>query len=84
MLGVRLGAGRIRQDDVIDFGAGIMFDRNTGDAVKAGEVIARIELGAKSPSPDEVNAAYLAAVTFSDAPPPQSPLVVEHLTAESA
>ena len=45
MFTVDLGAGRKKADDVIDYAAGVMFDRNTGDEVKAGDVIARIQLG---------------------------------------
>ncbi|MDD4003690.1 MAG: thymidine phosphorylase [Elusimicrobiaceae bacterium] len=39
---VLLGAGRGRMEDVIDFGAGIWFEKKVGDAVKKGDVIARI------------------------------------------
>lgn len=39
---VLLGAGRGRMEDVIDFGAGMWFEKKVGDAVKKGDVIARI------------------------------------------
>src|SRR5881394_1265143 len=45
MFTVDLGAGRKKADDVIDYAAGVMFDRRAGGEVKAGEVIARIQLG---------------------------------------
>ena len=37
-----LGAGRNTKEDVIDFTAGIMLRKKTGDAVRAGEVIATL------------------------------------------
>jgi thymidine phosphorylase len=36
---VALGAGRVTKDDAIDFTAGIIIEKKTADAVKAGEVI---------------------------------------------
>ena len=36
---VRLGAGRVKKDDVIDYGAGICFYRKVGDKVRRGDVI---------------------------------------------
>ena len=35
----RLGAGRIKKEDSIDFAAGIIMHKKLGDAVKAGEPI---------------------------------------------
>lgn len=37
---VELGAGRETKESAIDFGAGIILEKNTGDFVKAGETIA--------------------------------------------
>lgn len=42
LLGIELGAGRKRVDDVIDPAAGIVLTRKIGDRVVAGEVIASI------------------------------------------
>ena len=42
MVGVTLGAGRAKKEDAIDFAAGIRLLKKTGDAVKRGEVIARL------------------------------------------
>ena len=39
---VALGAGRDRQEDKLDFGAGILLSRKVGDPVKAGDEIARV------------------------------------------
>ncbi len=79
MLAVDLGAGRKKAEDVIDYAAGIMFDKRTGDAVKAGEVIARIQLGARGGDADNLPSRYLGAIEFGDTPPTPRPLIHEHL-----
>ncbi|HEX6087925.1 MAG TPA: thymidine phosphorylase [Thermoanaerobaculia bacterium] len=79
MFTVDLGAGRKKADDVIDYAAGIQFDRKTGDEVRAGDVIARIELGPAPRDPEELRARYLSFVTFGDEQPAERPLVHEHL-----
>jgi pyrimidine-nucleoside phosphorylase len=81
MFTVDLGAGRKKADDVIDYAAGVMFDRRTGDAVKAGEPIARIQLGAQQRDAEELRKRFLGFVEFGDAPLLKArPLVHEHLT----
>jgi pyrimidine-nucleoside phosphorylase len=77
---VDLGAGRKKADDVVDFAAGVLFDRKTGDEVRAGDVIARIQLGRASKDPDELRSRFLAFTYFADAPPATRPLVHEHLS----
>ncbi|HXG57906.1 MAG TPA: thymidine phosphorylase [Thermoanaerobaculia bacterium] len=76
---VDLGAGRRKADDPIDYAAGVLFDRKTGDEVKAGETIARIQLGAGERDAEELRARFLSFVQFGDAPPPPRPLVHELL-----
>ena len=39
---VALGAGRVKADDIVDFGAGIILQRKTGDKVAQGEVLATL------------------------------------------
>src|SRR5437764_356725 len=80
MFTVDLGAGRKKADDVIDYAAGVMFDRRSGDAVKAGEAIARIQLGAQQRDAEELRTRFLGFVEIGDAPPAPRPLVHEHLT----
>ena len=41
-IAVRLGAGREKADDAIDFGAGLMLHKKRGDAVKKGEALATL------------------------------------------
>ncbi len=79
MFTVDLGAGRKKADDVIDYAAGVMFDKRTGEEVRAGEVIARIQLGKAKHDVEHLRARFLAFVHFADAPPAARPLVHEHL-----
>jgi pyrimidine-nucleoside phosphorylase len=77
---VELGAGRQKADDAVDYAAGVLFDRKTGDEVQAGDVIARIQLGKQARGdPYELRARYLSFVYINDAPPEKRPLVHEHL-----
>ena len=79
MFTVDLGAGRKKADDVIDYAAGVMFDRNTGDEVKAGDVIARIQLGKAERDASELRSRYLGFVEIGEEAPEPRPLVHEHL-----
>ena len=79
MFTVDLGAGRKKADDQIDYAAGLMFDRNTGDEVRGGDVIARIQLGKAKRDSEELRARFLSFVTISDAKPEDRPLIHEHL-----
>jgi pyrimidine-nucleoside phosphorylase len=79
MFTVDLGAGRKKADDVIDYAAGIMFDRKTGDEVRAGETIARIQLGAQRRDAAELRARYLSFVQFGDGAGVAKPLIHELL-----
>ena len=80
MFTVDLGAGRKKADDQIDYAAGVLFDRRTGDEVRAGDVIARIQLGKAERDAEELRARFLSFVTFGDEKPADRPLVHEHLT----
>ncbi|HXI14189.1 MAG TPA: thymidine phosphorylase [Thermoanaerobaculia bacterium] len=84
MLAVDLGAGRKKQDDEIDYPAGILFDRRTGEAIKAGEVIARVQLGKRQFDSSELSARYFSAVTLGDAPPAPRPAIHELITASES
>jgi pyrimidine-nucleoside phosphorylase len=79
MFTVDLGAGRKKADDVIDYAAGVMFDRKTGDEVRAGDTIARIQLGTAQRDASELTQRYLSFVTFGDEKPEERPLIHEHL-----
>ena len=79
MFTVDLGAGRKKADDVIDYAAGVMFDRRTGDEVRAGDTIARIQLGNSKREAAELTTRFLSFVTFGDEKPEERPLIHEHL-----
>jgi pyrimidine-nucleoside phosphorylase len=79
MFTVDLGAGRKKADDIIDYAAGVMFDRKPGDEVKAGETIARIQLGESERDAETLRATFLSFVELGDAPPEKRPLIHEHL-----
>lgn len=79
MFTVELGAGRKKADDVIDYAAGVMFDRKPGDEVKAGDTIGRIQLGEKHRDSGDLHARFLSFVHFGDTPPEKRPLIHEHL-----
>ncbi|HEY8711329.1 MAG TPA: hypothetical protein VIM68_00580, partial [Thermoanaerobaculia bacterium] len=79
MFTVDLGAGRKKADDQIDYAAGVMFDRRTGDEVRVGEPIARIQLGKSKRDAEELRRRFLAFVTIGDARPEERPLVHELL-----
>ena len=80
MFTVDLGAGRKKADDVIDYAAGVMFDRRTGDEVRAGDAIARIQLGTGKRDAEEVRRRFMSFVTIGDDQPAARPLIHEHLT----
>jgi pyrimidine-nucleoside phosphorylase len=79
MFTVDLGAGRKKADDPIDYAAGVMFDRKTGDQVGTGEVIARIQLGQTQRDTEELRKRFLSFVKFGERPPAARRLVHEHL-----
>ena len=79
MFTVDLGAGRKKADDQIDYAAGVMFDRRSGDDVKGGDVIARIQLGSGQRDAEQLRTQFLSFVEFGDAPPEKRPLVHERL-----
>ncbi len=73
---VRLGAGRLRKEDVIDHAVGVMCYAKRGDRIERGEelawVLARDE-GSAGPAVREVLAAY----QFGDEPPPSRSILLE-------
>lgn len=71
---VTLGAGRINKDDKIDYTAGIILKRKTGDTVKKGEVLAEFYAG----NEEKISFAeelFLRALKFSETKPEKKPLI---------
>ncbi len=70
-----LGAGRNRKEDSIDYGAGIILNKKTGDRVRRGEVIASMYTSdpAKFFAAEEK---FLSSTEFSSESPERRPLVL--------
>ncbi|MFV0414444.1 MAG: pyrimidine-nucleoside phosphorylase [Oscillospiraceae bacterium] len=78
---VVLGAGREKKEDTIDFSAGIRIRAKTGDAVKAGQVLAVLEAA----DPQKLQAAeemYHKALHIEQQKPAPVPLVQARVTRE--
>lgn len=76
---VLLGAGRARKEDDIDFTAGILLARKTGEYVRRGETVATLYTNRPAALP-EAEAKFLQAVTFSEAEPEPIPLIYKTVT----
>jgi pyrimidine-nucleoside phosphorylase len=75
MASVALGAGRARKDDPIDYGAGIVLAKKTGDFVQAGETVAQVYTNDQD-SISEAVAVALKGLTIGDEKPVDEPLVL--------
>ena len=71
---VILGAGREKKDDIIDYSAGIILCKKTGDKVAKGEKIAEFHLSDKSRLP-QAEKMFLSAVTIGDTSPEKQKLI---------
>lgn len=69
-----LGAGRNTKDDVLDFSAGIILSKKTGDKVSSGDVIATLYASDNSKFPSAA-LKFNEALSFSSDPVEKQPLV---------
>ena len=69
-----LGAGRVKKDDPIDYGAGIVLTHKTGDRVRTGDRIATLYTADKA-NLEEVGKVFLSALTLSDTEIGKPPLI---------
>lgn len=69
-----LGAGRNTKEDILDFSAGIIICKKTGDKVSAGDVIATLYTNDKSKFPSAAFK-FNEALSFSPNPVEKQPLV---------
>lgn len=76
MAAMLLGAGRASKEDAIDYGAGIVLQKKTGDFVRAGETLATLYANDEKKIPDAADR-FLRALSFSDEKPEQKPLIYE-------
>ena len=71
---VALGAGRATKDDTIDFTAGIIIEKKTGDYVAKGELLATLYSSAEARLLD-AERIYREALTFGESAPRELPLI---------
>jgi len=69
-----LGAGRMKKDDPIDYAAGIVLEKKTGDYVQTGDVLAWLYTNDAEKLPD-AEALFCSALTWGEAAPEQAPLI---------
>ena len=76
----RLGAGRARKEDPVSAAAGVVLHRRPGDRVRVGDVLC--ELRAEDPARiPTARAEAERAITLSDTPPAETPLIIDRIAA---
>jgi pyrimidine-nucleoside phosphorylase len=75
----RLGAGRARKGDPIDHAVGLEIVRAIGDAVRAGDPLARVHARTEGQAQEAV-AAVRAAFAVAAAPPERRPIVLDRVS----
>ncbi|MGY4101373.1 thymidine phosphorylase [Nocardia sp. R16R-3T] len=75
----RLGAGRARQGDPVQFGAGIEMHAKPGDPISATQPLLTLHTDTPEAFPAAL-AALENSITIETSPPPQSPLVLDRIT----
>ena len=73
---VILGAGRVNPDDAIDYTAGIILNKKTGDYVKKGEEIALLHTSNES-TIEDAEKRFIDSISFSDEKPQSKPLIYD-------
>ncbi len=76
---VHLGAGRLSKGDAINYRAGIYVLKKIGDAVQAGEALAKLTSDSREGLADACKR-YAAAVTIGDTPVQRAPLILARVT----
>lgn len=71
---VILGAGRVNKDDSIDYTAGIVLCKKTGDIIKAGDIIAQFHTNDESRI-DPAEKMFFDALVLSDKAPEKEELI---------
>jgi pyrimidine-nucleoside phosphorylase len=73
---VILGAGREKKEDAIDFSAGIVLNKKTGDKVAKGDIITTLYTNTKD-SLKTAKEKFLSAIEYSNEKPKEIPLIYE-------
>lgn len=71
-----LGAGRNTKEDVIDYGAGIVLHKKTGDYVESGDILAEL-FTSKEELLKIAEEKFLASTEITDEKPDERPLVLD-------
>ncbi len=71
----KLGAGREKKGDTIDYSAGIKLLKKTGDKVSTGEIIAEMYSSDKDKFP-EAEKTFLSSIEYSENEPEKIPLII--------
>ncbi len=71
---MKLGAGRAAKEDKIDYTAGVVLAKKTGDALKSGDTVATIHTNKKA-SINEAEELLRSAITLSKQRPESKPLI---------
>ena len=77
-----LGAGRETKEDTIDYTAGIVLKKKTGDKVQKGDVLA-VLYGNKEEKMEPAADHFLKAVTIEEAAPEEQKLIYARVTADA-
>jgi len=71
-----LGAGREKQEDALDYGAGLIIRKKTGDKVAKGDVLVTLYASDKALF-SKAEETYLAALTFGEEAPAPTPVIYD-------
>lgn len=79
LVSVMLGAGREKKEDSIDYSAGIILAKKTGEKVEEGDLLATLYTARENVLKD-AERRYLGALSFSDTEPAKAPLIYQVIT----
>ena len=71
---MELGAGRKTKEDKIDYTAGIILNKKSGDKVVAGDVLATLFTNRKN-ALDDAEKLFLSSLSFTDKAPKKQKLI---------
>jgi len=74
---IKLGAGRIHQDDTIDHGAGFMINVNVGDDISEGDTL--VTVFSNHPVNPELKQEILNAFEIQEQPPDVSDIIIDRI-----
>jgi pyrimidine-nucleoside phosphorylase len=75
---MRLGAGRERKEDTIDYGVGLTLEAKPGERVAAGQPLATLVFRHPGRLPDALRVLE-GAFEVGESPPPAAPLIIERI-----